>query len=259
MACHSFLRLRPLCATILLALTMGAHSADEPGGLGSYIEKQTLTKEPGAPAGDANVRGIKDLLFKNVLDYAYPSMALRWTINPISVCWEDVSASNASDRAIVEAAAAESWSQASAVKFSYWGPCQPSHLGIRIGVHDSGPHVKGLGTRLDGVEEGMVLNFTFDRWGQGCSASEVQRKRCIYSIAVHEFGHALGFAHEQNRPDTPIDLCEEGPQGTDGDTILTPWDLESVMNYCNPTYNNDGILSELDRYAVRSIYGLPQN
>jgi hypothetical protein len=49
------------------------------------------------------------------------------------------------------------------------------------------------------------------------------------------------------------------PQGTDGDnTLLTPYDPHSVMNYCNQKYNNDGQLSDLDKQAVQQLYGAHQ-
>ena len=123
-------------------------------------------------------------------------------------------------------------------------------------MDDAGPHTKGLGKFISGIKQGMVLNFTFQTWSPTCSQPESMRKQCIESIAVHEFGHAIGFAHEQNRPDTPGE-CANLKQGTNGDRLdITPWDPHSVMNYCNPVYNNNGNLSEFDIKAVQYVYGL---
>jgi len=106
------------------------------------------------------------------------------------------------------------------------------------------------------MNDGMVLNFTFQHWSPSCSGDPAQRKLCIVSIAVHEFGHSIGLAHEQNRPDAPGE-CAQLAQGPDGDKLMTPYDPTSVMNYCNPVYNNNGKLSDLDAKAVRELYGPP--
>jgi hypothetical protein len=71
---------------------------------------------------------------------------------------------------------------------------------------------------------------------------------------VHEFGHALGFAHEQNRPDRPS-TCTEPAQGSNGNLMIGAWDLQSVMNYCNPDWNGNGQLSATDIAGVRQLYG----
>ena len=99
----------------------------------------------------------------------------------------------------------------------------------------------------------MVLNFSFKNWGEICAESESRRVDCFEDIAVHEFGHALGFAYEHNRSDTP-DSCTDAPQGPNGDLIVGAWDLESVMNYCNPEYNNDGKLSQTDIDGLHTAY-----
>ena len=79
------------------------------------------------------------------------------------------------------------------------------------------------------------------------------RRSCIESIAIHEFGHALGIAHEQNRPDTDRSLCTDAPQGTNGDVIIGPFDNSSIMNYCfGSSYNN--ALSATDRATIQSMY-----
>ncbi len=64
-------------------------------------------------------------------------------------------------------------------------------------------------------------------------------------ITRHEFGHALGFAHEHLRSDTP-GTCHDAPIGTDGDTTVGVWNLDSVMNYCNPEWAGFGSLSDTD-------------
>lgn len=179
---------------------------------------------------------------------------------PVSVCWENPTPEDADERAAVREAVTQSWERHSRLRFITWALCAastPSAIRIRIeDVKDDGPRTLGLGTQLRGLQRGMTLNFTFQNWGRSCGANEAKRMACIRSIAVHEFGHAIGFAHEHNRHDRPGE-CLEPRQGDNGDLILTAYDPGSVMNYCNPDYNNFGILSDCDEVAVQAIYRVP--
>lgn len=173
----------------------------------------------------------------------------KWPTQQISVCWENPTVQNLEERNWVEAAITQQYNDQTAVAFYEWQECGAAN--IRIYAVDAGPHTKGLGRQIDHVRNGMVLNFDFTTWSRIC---QTHRESCIKSIAVHEFGHALGFAHEQNRPDRPAS-CTSEPQGGDGDLAVGRFDMESVMNYCNPVYNNGGRLSATDLRTIELVYG----
>lgn len=186
--------------------------------------------------------------------HSYFDATAKWPSPSIYVCWDNPDQKYDREMALVRKSVADSWEAASQVRFTGWQKCAAQNRGIRILIDDSGPHTKGLGKRLDGVVNGMVLNFTFNNWSPAC---KTMKDACIKSIGVHEFGHALGFAHEHNRPDRPGE-CQEAAQGSNGTVLLTPYDPNSVMNYCNPVYNNNGILSKYDKEGVQSVYGEPE-
>jgi hypothetical protein len=165
----------------------------------------------------------------------------------ISVCW--TYPGEAANKALVRAAVRgqRSWSKAGNINFVGWGSCGTADIELHYGLNST-----GAGTPVE-----MWLDFDPSAtaiYGR-CKKNNLNLEQCIQTTALHEFGHALSYYHEQNRDDVPVpgSCTDRNDDHLDGDSTFGPFDSNSLGGYCKLTTE----LSSLDRTGTEQIYGPP--
>lgn len=206
-----------------------------------------------------------------------------WNSHRINVCWENPADDNQMQRDWVKEAVTETWDAHSDVTFDDWTQCPKyvkglpdgGYLGIRLAFVTSAPNTISPGEAGIGFSANVKLRASFSTSETQCALKDDSGgclkdlycwnwddlEACVKTVAVHEFGHVLAFAHEQDRPETPewckdLPMVQKEPKRSDG-VVFGPWDLDSVMNYCNPKWMGLGVLSPGDIALVQANYGKP--
>lgn len=153
-------------------------------------------------------------------------------------------------RELVRHAVESAWAKWANITFTGWGDC-PSNIASGIYVD----LIRSSASDFGGDSMPRGYHATGDKvWLRMDTADQ----RLLRSVVIHEFGHALGFHHEMDRPDAKkadgTQICTDGPVEYPSGTYLTPYyDDVSIMNYCGPPNRNG--LSAGDIEGAQKLYG----
>lgn len=170
--------------------------------------------------------------------------AAVWSGHTVEVCWNIQSAqTDPARRDVVRRAVSAAWESVADVRFTGWANCpRTGTFGDRVSI-DARP----------GRARSSIGNNGSNNW-VGIDLNDPN----LRAVAVHEFGHTLGFHHEQARADTPTSCTDNDGDlraNPAGSTAVGLWDDASIMNYCN-SYWTFGQLSLTDITGAQRYYGL---
>jgi hypothetical protein len=181
--------------------------------------------------------------------YGGGSLATMWSTTQIPVCFRG--AGNETRKVLTREILDDTWSRVTPLRFTGFGMCTssiPAELPNTIAVSFAA-NSRGFSPLGASSSRSNELELT--------SNDTLQRFR--YQV-MHEFGHSLGFHHDQVRPDNwngpyPV-FCDDFNPGEEGGAAggiaYTGADNLSVMSYCAGFAT---ALSARDVLGVRKAYG----
>jgi hypothetical protein len=175
-----------------------------------------------------------------------PGGASLYDVNKgIRVCFEQTGGSYDELNRNVRDAVVSEWTAKVGVLFTGFRPCAEGPADVRVSYFDcvksdssdcpngvGSPHTEAIGRPSNGAPNVVHLRSGYsNHWMKNnCGGWFGSLPDCTRGYAIHEFGHILGFSHEQAHPDSTCGDKEVFPGGW-----ICPggYDPGSVMNYCS--------------------------
>ncbi len=175
-----------------------------------------------------------------------------WPSTTIHVCFMNGTSANAAQRQWVRDAIKREYEDRNIFRFVGWSStcAKAPTYAVRINISDE--RGRSRVGRTSAVPS-MTMSLTHQNFMSWCSRSKATLKKCVEGTAIHEFGHAVGLIHEQDRGDS---TCHSGVNASINGFPVGFYDPESIMNYCNPKVYLDPRLSAGDVAGARHVSSL---